>query len=250
MTLVAITVALTGCADIATDTTAAGTSETTAAPLASVETDFDTVIKTPPDVFQSYVSEYSMSVGVESGAVEIGGEGAWTGAAFECDMSLKIGKLELPPQSVAANADELWFNDGTGYKVSTPTQAENILASCPSSPQFWADYISPGIGHPDGERVEFSGRQATKVDLAKWIDFTGSLGMIPNVRRDLINEMWMWVDVETNVVLGVYADIATDPAAMAGFGVPNDGAETVKVIIDLHIDRINDPAVTVDLPTG
>ncbi len=268
--IIVVAIALVGCAPVEADpaeagddtaettttaeaTTTSAASETTTT-VADDEPEFELVARTPPEVFDTYASYYTFSVGVDSGTFDITGEGTWAGDAFECTMTMALGALKFS-QSAAADPDQFWYDDGTGtgYRnVSVgPGSGQNVIDSCPASPLFWEDYLSPGLARPDGELVEYAGRQAIKVDLANWVEWSGNLGFIRQVRQELINEMTMWVDVETNVALGIYADVIADPQALGELGVPTDGnTDTITVIIELRIDRINDPTIAVELPTG
>jgi hypothetical protein len=58
----------------------------------------------------------------------------------------------------------------------------------------------------------------------------------------------MWVDEETNVVLGVYADIVIDSAALGDLGLGTEPVDSVEMTMDLRVEQVNDPAVSIDLP--
>jgi hypothetical protein len=165
-------------------------------------------------------------------------------------MTMSVGGFGLS-QGVVATEDAIWFDDGTGYVESAVNSAtETVVASCPAAPQFWDDFVSAGR-RPLGQLEEFAGRPAIKVDLVSVVDFGGSLGVIPEVQDATINQMEMWVDEETNVVLGLYADVAVAPGSLGDLGIPGDeAADTVSVIMDLSIDRINDPAISITIPTA
>lgn len=211
---------------------------------------FETLAHTPPAVFDSYVSTMSVTMGFDDAVFGITGDGAWVNGSFECSMGMDIGGFAFS-QSVVATPDAVWFDDGTGFRESVlNTAATDVLASCPASPLFWEDFVNAGL-KPVGDVEEFAGRNAIKVDLTTILDFGGSLGVVPEVQDAVINAMDMWVDVETNAVLGLYADIAMDPSALDDLGVPGAGTgEAIVMTMDLRIDRINDPTIKIVAPTG
>ena len=185
---------------------------------------------------------------VDDAVHEVTGDGAWGNGSFECSLTMKLGGLALS-QGVVSTPDGVWFDDGTGYRTSTlDGPAVDVLGSCPASPLFWEDFVNAGL-EPTGEEVAYSGRSAIKVDLATIIDYGGSLGVVPEIEDAVINAFDMWVDAETNAVLGLYADVALDSSAIAE--VPGATAgEPVAMTMDISIDRVNDPAIAVVSPVG
>lgn len=266
---IVLTLALTACAGVAEDAesqtaptatlaetvestaiTATSATPTTAEPDLSLDSPFDTIAFTPPDAFETYVSALTMTIATGDGQLEISGAGSWVSDAFECAMTMEIEGFGFT-QAVVATPDTLWFDDGTsGYVESTMNRTtETVVASCPASPLFWENFVSAGT-RPIGEEEEYAGRPAIKVDLRSAIEIGGGLGVIPDINDATFNQMDLWVDAETNVVLGMYADLRVAPGTLGQLGLPGEGSDPIAVTMDLQTDRINDPSVSVTIPSG
>lgn len=233
-------------------TTAAPTTEApdeaTTTTGATSDSPFDIVAATPPAVFDSFVSTLTMTMGFEEEAFEMTADGSWTGDAFECTMTMNLGGLAFS-QSVVGTADTIWFDDGTGFEESTiNTTTQDVVSSCGASPSFWEDFVNPGVDI-SGDTEQFAGRPAVKVDLREMLDYTGNLGMVQGVEDAVINKMDMWIDQETNVVLGLSANIAMDAGELGDLGLAGDAnSDTVALTMDLALDRINDPSIAIAIP--
>lgn len=249
------------------ETTATEAPTTTAAPTATAaptttapedttttggttgDSPFDVGEATPPAVFDSFVSTMVVTLGFDDQAMELSSDGAWTGDAFACNMSMGLGGLTLA-QSVVVTTDTIWFDDGTGFEeAAMNATTESVISSCGASPSFWDDFVNPGVDI-SGDTEQYAGRTAVKVDLQEIIELGGGFGMVPEVQDATINVMDMWIDQETNVVLGLYAEIAMDPENL-DLGLPGgEGADTVVMTMELELGRINDPTVSVEIPEG
>ena len=222
---------------------------TTQAPDSDTEAVFEPIPATPPAVFDSFTSTLVIGMGFDDTAIDVTSEGTWTSDAFECTMTMELGGLGLS-QAVIATPETVWFDSGAGFEESSLFgPAQDVLAGCPASPLFWGDFAAGEFGRAVGDTEEFAGRTAVRLDLTDLLDFAGGVGVIPDLEDATINSMVMWVDEATNVVLGLYADIETDPASLGEFGVPGaEPAEPVAMLLDLQLDRIDDPTITVELP--
>lgn len=275
----ALAIALTACggsdnnaAPSTTTSTAAPTSTTEPAPTTTVEpattspetsaptttqtpgndaaAAFAVLPATPPAVFDSFTASLVISMGFDDTAIEVDSQGIWTGDAFECTMTMGLGGLGLS-QAVIATPETLWLDSGAGFEESSLFgPAQDVLAGCPASPLFWGDFAADELGRAVGDTEEFAGRTAIKLDLTELLDFAGGVGVIPDLEDADINSMVMWIDEATNVVLGLYADLEIDPAALGELGMPgSEPAEAVAMIMDLRVDRIDDPSISIELPT-
>ena len=112
----------------------------------------------------------------------------------------------------------------------------------------WGDFAADDFGRAVGDTEDFAGRNAVRLDLTEMLDFAGGLGVIPDLEGAVINAMTMWVDKETNVVLGVFADVEIDAAALGDLGLGTEPVESVAMTMDLRVEQVNDPAVSVELP--
>jgi hypothetical protein len=209
---------------------------------------FETIPGTPPAVFDSFASTLDVTMAIGETSIEMSGAGAWTGDAFECSLTMGIGGLGLS-QSVVATQDRLWLDNGNGYAESGLFgPAQDVLSGCPASPLFWGDFAAEDFGRAVGNAEDFAGRSAVRLDLTEMLDFAGGFGVIPDLEGAVINAMTMWVDEETNVVLGVFADIVIDSAALGDLGLGTEPVDSVEMTMDLRVEQVNDPAVSIDLP--
>ena len=232
------------------ETTVAATTPETTSPAGNDATAaFEPIPATPPAVFDSFTSSLVISMGFDDTAIEVNSEGSWTGEAFECTMTMGLGGIGLS-QAVIATPDTLWFDGGAGFEESSLSgPAQDVVSGCPASPLFWSDFAADDLGRAVGDTEEFAGRTAVKVDLTDLLDFADGVGVIPDLEDATINSMVMWIDEATNVVLGLYADIEIDPAAIGELGVPgSEAADAVAMIMDLRIDRIDDPTISIEPP--
>jgi hypothetical protein len=190
-----------------------------------------------------------VSMQLDDTEFEVTSEGSWTNDAFECTMTIDIGGLGLS-QSVVATPDKLWLDAGAGFEESGLFgPAQDVVSGCPASPLFWADFTAEDFGRATGDTEDFAGRSAVKVDLTELLGFAGGIGVVPDLEDATINSMVMWIDEEANVVLGLYADIEVDPAALGDIGIPTDDPTSgVAMVMDLQVAEVNSSAISVELP--
>lgn len=234
----------------ATTTLPQATTTTVTAPAEILA--FDTVVDTPPRAFDSFASTLTMEITLDDLAIELTGEGVWTTDAFECTVTTGLGGLQLT-QRIVSSPETLWLDTGSGYEESSlfGTAAQSVISSCPSSPLFWAEFTSAGLGQVVGDPVTVDGRTAIKADLVEVLETFGGFDFVSGLEDATINEMSMWVDVETNVVLRVVADLELDGAFMAELGVPTpDSSGTVAMLMEIQVVRVNDPELIIDLPAA
>ena len=230
-------------------TSAPTTTETTRAPGNDQSAAFEPIPATPPAVFDSFVGELSVMMTLADTEFEVTSEGSWTTDAFECTMTIDLGGFGLS-QAVIATPETLWLDNGTGFEESGLFgPAQDVMSGCPASPLFWGDFAADEFGRAVGDTEDFSGRSAVKVDLTEVLGFAGGVGVIPDLEDAVINSMVMWIDEETNVVLGLFADIEVDPGALGDLGIPTEEPTgAVAMVMDLRVDRINDSTISVELP--
>mgnify|MGYP001819891897 CR=1 FL=1 len=230
-----------------TTTTATTTTTTTTGRPA-----FDPVPATPPAAFESFAAQLTMEMVLDDITLEMTGEGTWTTDAFECTITTGMGGLTIE-QRLVATPETLWLDNGNGFEptplVSGP--AQEAMAMCPSSPLFWADFSAEELGgRPLGDEEEFAGRAAVKTDLTEVIGAVGSVGPMPGFEDATVNEIAMWVDTETNVVLGLEADIEIGGDFLGEIGAAADTGGDVALLMTFQIDQVNDPSLSVVPPEG
>jgi hypothetical protein len=193
----------------------------------------------------------TIEIVLDEATVELTGEGIWTTDAFQCTLTTSLGGLALA-QSVIATPETLWLDSGTGYQPAALFDGgvQGVISSCPSYPLFWNDFTSTGLGRPIGEEVDIDGRTAIKADLTEALDVIGGFGLVDGLESATINRMVMWVDTETNVVLGLSADMELDAEFAAEFGATAGDTGPVSMLMKLRVERINDPTLSIDVPTG
>lgn len=234
--------------------TTAPPTTTTAAPETTSTPDdepgaFESIPGTPPAVFDTFTSRMVVVMQLDDTQLQVTSEGSWTTDAFECTTTIDLGGFGLS-QSVVATPDQLWLDIGAGFEESGLFgPAQDVVSGCPASPQFWADFAADDFGRATGETEDFAGRSAVKVDLTELLDFAGGIGVVPDLEDAAINSMVMWIDEEANVVLGLYADIEVDPAALGDIGIPaGDPTDGVALVMDLRVAEVNSPTTSVELP--
>jgi hypothetical protein len=218
---------------------------TTTAPLA-----FEPIPATPPAAFESFTAQLTMEMVLDDITLEMTGEGTWTTDAFECTITTGLGGLTIE-QRLVATPETLWLDSGNGFEP-TPLfggTAQEAMAMCPSSPLFWADFSAEDLGgRPVGDEEEYAGRAAVKTDLTEAIGATGGVGLIPGFEDASVNEISIWVDTETNVVLGLEADIEIGGDFLSEIGAPADTGGDVTMTMAFRIAQVNDPGLSIELP--
>ncbi len=230
------------------------TTTTSAAPSSSggsvQDSAFEPIAGTPPAVFETFTSTATITMGFDDANIEVVGAGTWTNEAFECSLTMGLGGFGVS-ESVVATPETLWLDSGAGFEeTSLFGSAQDIMASCPAAPMFWTDFTSEEFGRAVGDNEEFAGRDAIRLDLTELLGIAGGMGMIPDLEEATISEMVMWVDADTNVVLGLLADLEIDAAALGDLGVPGEAPQKVAMTMDLRLDQINDQSLQVELPNG
>jgi hypothetical protein len=200
-------------------------------------------------VFDSFAAVLTIEMALEDVALNMSGEGTWVTDAFGCELTTGIGGLDLT-QSLVATPETMWLDSGSGYEP-TPLfggAAQEVMSMCPASPIFWRDFTSDGLGRPQGEVAEIDGRSAIKADLTEVVGQLGGFGGVPGLEEAEINEMVMWIDEETNVVLALNADLRLGEDFLQDIGAPADGTGDVAMLMSFRVERVNDPSLAVPLP--
>jgi hypothetical protein len=177
------------------------------------------------------------------------GDGTWTTDGFECTVTTGLGGLEFA-QSIVVTPETLWLDNGNGYEPAPlfGGAAQEVMPMCPASPLFWADFTSDGLGQLVGDVETIAGREAIRTDLTEAVGLIGGFGMIPGFDDANVFEMVMWVDADTNVVLGLDADIELGGDFLAEIGAPGDPTTSVDMVMSFRVDQINDPALAITIP--
>jgi hypothetical protein len=235
--------------DAPTTTAAATTSTTTTTTTTTMAADlaFDTVAGTPPDAFDSFAANMTIAMGLGDVEIEVDAEGIWTGDAFSCTVSSGLGGITFS-ESVVGTPETLWIDQGNGYETSSlfGSAAQDVMSTCPTSPLFWASFITDEFGGISGDEELIDGRAAVRADLADFAKSFGGLGLVGGFEGAVINEMTVWIDVETNTVLAMTADIEMTEELVGDLG----GTETgpVKMKMDFSISDVNSQLLSVELP--
>ncbi len=235
-----------------TDTSApttiqASTTTTTAPDRTTVPEEFVTTEGTPPDVFESFAGEMTMSMALGEVTIDLTSTGIWTDDAFSCVASSGLGGISFE-ETVVATISQLWIDSGNGFDESNlfaPT-AQEIMGSCPTSPLFWAGFGGEEFGTITGEEDLIDGRPAVKADLAGLIKELGGLGIMGGFEGATINDLIMWFDVETNAIIAMNADMEMSDEMMSEFGA--DGTGPIGILMRFELTQINDPSLVVELP--
>lgn len=151
---------------------------------------------------------------------------------------------------MVATPETLWLDNGNGFEP-TPLlggPAQEAMAICPS-PVFWAGFSAEDLGgRPRGDEESFAGRAAVKTDLAEAISAMGDVGFMAGFEDAIVNEIAMWVDTETSVVLGLEADIEIGRDFLGEIGAPAGTSEDAALIMTFQFERVNDPSLRVEPP--
>lgn len=222
-----------------TTTTVAETTTTASEPLA-----FDTPAGTPPDEFQSFTGTMSISFELDEAALTVNSIGTWTEDAFECTMSSELGGLEFS-ESIVATPETLWYDQGNGYEEADlfTGSATDLMGSCPAAPLFWTDFTTEDAGNISGDATTFNGRTAYEADLTDLFGAFAGLGMA-GIDADMVDAMQVWIDAETNTIIGLYAEITMPAEFLEGSGVEGD----TQMVMEFELDNFDDPTLSIDLP--
>lgn len=237
-----------------TTTTSAPTTTTaptaTTAPDAAAGDPFATAPGTPPDAFDSYTGTMTISMDIGEVSVEVSTEGIWTTDAISCTVTTSMASFGTS-QQVIATPDAIWLDTGTGFEPTTVLAAgtQEVMQGCPASPLFWQEFVADDLAGVTGEAGSIGGRAATKADLTQLGDVLGELGGLSDMQGATINQLEMWIDDETGVLLAMTADVELSGDLLAGFGAPvTDTSVPLGMVLDLQVDNVNDPTLTIDLP--
>ncbi len=225
-----------------TTTTTLPPTTTTAAPL-----DFETQAGTPPDVFDSFSAVMNMTMGFGDLDINLIADGVWTEDAFSCTVTSGMGGLNIS-ESLVATPEGLWIDTGGGYVESNlfADSAQQIMSTCPASPLFWANFAADDFGAITGDEELIDGRPTVRADLADLVGDLGSLGLMAGFDGASFNQMTVWIDTETNIVVGMYADMEMSDEMLAGLGAGETGP--VAIIMDFSLSQVNDPDLEIELP--
>ena len=263
--LICLSLVVVACADDAgTSSAIAAADETAATPTTVVEPttttpetvttvredlEFETVAGTPPDAFDSFSAEMTIAMAMADLEVEVTSEGIWTQDAFSCNVSSGLGGITFS-ESVVATPQQLWIDQGNGFEPSNlfGTAAQDVMSSCPTSPLFWASFAADDFGVVSGDEELINGRPAVRADLADLVDTLGGLGLMAGFEGAVVHEMTVWIDVETNSILAMAADIEMSDELMGDLA----GADTgpVAMRMDFSVSDVNDPSLGVEIPAG
>ena len=265
--LIALALLLAGCSGDGAATTAAPEStanETTSTSMAPVTTtttteapstttiddsfdEFPTATGTPPDAFESFAAAMTMTMGLGELVIDVTADGIWTEEAFSCTVTSGLGGIAFS-ESMVATPEQLWVDSGNGYEPTDlfAATAQDIMASCPTSTLFWANFTTEDFGDVSGETETIGGRSAVRADFAELLKGLGGLGLLAGFEGATINEMTVWVDEETNTVLAMVADMEMSDELMSEFGA--EGSGPVSIVMEFELSQVNDPDLVVELP--
>ncbi|MCP3996473.1 MAG: hypothetical protein GY722_15665, partial [bacterium] len=172
-------------------------------------------------------------------------EGVWTRDAYRCDLSTGIGGLKTP-QSFIATPETMWMDLGSGYEETGRSggSVQELTSSCPSSPSFWEAFVQADFDATIGEPEVFQGRQAAKIDIASLPGDMDDMAALAGFDGADIDHLIIWLDIETEVFLGMIAEMTLSEELMAEAG---DTGE-VTIVMDFSLSQVNDPALVVELP--
>ncbi len=229
---------------LAPTTTVTEPTEAETTPLA-----FETVAGTAPAVFDSFFATMLISMEIGGAAFEITAEGVWDNGSFDCTVVTDVGGFGFE-QAIIATPETLWFDEGDGYEESGlfDSGAQEVMSTCPTSPLFWADFVTEDLAGITGEETTIDGRPAIKADITELMGLAGGLGLTSGFGGATINEMAMWIDVETGVAVALLADIELPEDLVEGGEGDTAGTGAMKMVMDFSLARINDPTLSVQLP--
>ncbi|MDX2468045.1 MAG: hypothetical protein QNL12_12075 [Acidimicrobiia bacterium] len=236
-----------------TTTTTTTVAETTTTQPAAASTDtalsFETIAGTPPAVFESFFATMVVSMEFDETVFDITGEGTWDNGTFDCTVTTDVGGFEYT-QGIIATPETLWFDAGDGYEESGlfTSGAQGVMATCPTSPLFWAEFAAQDIAALDGEQTTRNGRATIKADVTQMTGLTGGLGLVPGFEGAKMNEMTMWIDVETNAMVALRTDVELDEELLAAAGGGEAGTGPMKMVMEFSIDQLNSPSLSVREP--
>lgn len=242
------TVAATTTTEGATTTTAAEdtgtmTEETTTTSGATLVDEFETYAGTPPDVFDSYSATMSITMDLGETSVAVTAEGMWTPDGFQCTMSSEMGGITFS-ESIIATPETLWYDQGSGYEEASLANsgAGDLIGSCPAAPTFWSDFSTDDLGDISSEETTFHGRTAYKANLTELMGALGGLGLT-GAEAEFLKSMVVWIDVETDTVIGLDAELEMPAEFMGGAA-----EEPVPMSMEFALDQFNDPGLAIELP--
>lgn len=223
-------------------TTTVEATTTSSAPAGDLE--FETPAGTAPDEFDSYTASMTITIGLDELPITAVAEGVWTTDAFECTMSSELSGITFS-ESIIGTPETLWYDQGNGYEETGlfDSSAGSIMSSCPASPVFWAEFTTDEMGIIDGAETTFNGRSAIEADLTELLGALSGLGLT-GVDEDFVQSMTVWIDVETDTVIGLEASLEM-PAELLG-GLSDEG--TVTMVMEFALDDFNDSTLRIDLP--
>jgi hypothetical protein len=213
-------------------------------------TRFETAAGTPPAVFDSYRATLTISMDLGEATIELSTDGIWTGSAISCTITTSMAGFGTT-QQVITTPDATWVDTGTGLEPVTAatTDIQDLLQGCPASPLFWQEFVATDLAGVTGESGSIGGRPATKADLTESGALLGELGGLGAMQGSTVNQLEMWIDDETGVLLAMTADVELNADALGDIGAtPTDLPDSLGMVLDLEIGDVNDPSLTVSLP--
>jgi hypothetical protein len=237
------------CGDVSdepTATTVAVSEPTTSASTTSA-TGFDTLAATPPRAFDSFNATLSMAMTLGGIELEATSESTWTGDVFSCTITTGLGSMTTS-ESMIATVDTLWLDTGSGYEESDllSRTAQDMTGLCPSAPSFWTNFSTNDLPEVSGPEELIDGRPAHKADISKHLVGLGNFSDLAGYEGATIHELIVWVDIETNTLIAMTADIVVPEEVVAESGT--EGSGDVELVMEFAISDVNDPSLVVEVP--
>ena len=210
---------------------------------------FDIAEGTPHAVFDSFQSSLTMAMDFAGVEIELTSTGVWVDGSFDCLVTTDMSGFGFE-QGLIATPETLWFDAGNGYEESAlfGSGAQEVMASCPTSPMFWAEFTAAETAGFTGEKTTIDGREVYRADLTELLGLAGGLGVAGDLEGATINEMAMWIDIETGAPLRVVADMELPEDFMGALDESAEATGDLKLVMEVSVERIDDPTLTVRTP--
>jgi hypothetical protein len=217
--------------------------DTTTTSGATLVHEFETYAGTPPAVFESYSATMSITMDLAETSIALTAEGIWTPDGFQCSMSSEMGGIMFS-ESIIATPETLWYDQGSGYEEASLVNsgAGDLIGSCPAAPSFWSDFSTDDLGDISAEETTFHGRAVYKADLSELMGALGGLGLA-GAEAEFLKSMVVWIDVETNTVIGLNAELEMPADFMGG-----TSEDPVPMTMEFALDQFNDPGLVIERP--
>jgi hypothetical protein len=227
----------------AAETTTTIAEDTTTTSRADLVDEFETYAGTPPAEFESYSATMSITMDLAETSIALTAEGIWTPDGFQCSMSSEMGGIAFS-ESIIATPENLWYDQGSGYEEASLVNsgAGDLIGSCPAAPTFWSDFSTDDLGGISGEETTFHGRAVYQANLTELLGALGGLGLA-GAEAEFLKSMVVWIDIETNTVIGLDAELEM-PADFMG-GVSED---PIPMTMEFALDQFNDSGLVIERP--